>query len=1146
MFGATRRGPLPVWPLLLGVPLLTLALTYVFFSGQESFAGFHTWAWFNAVKIPARGQIVFLSLVVTLMVTRRIVLSSPVGPLTVTTIVDSASKDGGRAQAATAILRERIANALRHTPTRRASRGVAVVPSFGALDVAAEPLPATNPEDAYGLLTWLGLGVLRTSTQRLGWRIHGTIREREDTSERYGLSFVVEHVATGRHDLSLTVWKDSADKAAREAAYEIAAWRLQRSAPASTRTNPSWRPTAAVLRKYQEALHHADSRRFDQAVQCLLQALELDPSNLALRRLLGETYEWLGQFESALHAYASGTVLASDQDNGWSPSVVQARKYPLARWPWSRFGIWRDHRRSSRWWRYGSGLTWRRLVVMHFAEQWVGRWIWALEQDEGRWRRTVNPSARSWVERLGITPKGALLQQVTQHERDDELRQRVEQAKRLRGYFHHRYETLLEREYPLLRATWFSELHERRNFRVAGTATCLPVAGVSTLQLIENERDRLPVQRHQHRIRPRRTAALPGKGTGGTQGLGRVDPPTLADWIAEVQWFLVLLDRTAAAAGEEATAAARERLLSRTEPRVPRPESLVEVALEVAARLGIDGEGGPSSTGPSPADSLSQVAAALTDREQWEGRRRAERSLDWQQIGAVTSWAATQLLRIGFEPELKLGDRTAARILALVQQLDLRSFLYRASLHELDVSRPLFAYLAPRSMARLRRWGLGTLPGTLQDLVWLTARYQYLERLHRLAGHGERASGADPGILDPDDEWNSLRMEVSTAARRVTGRRARLRPFLFPSPDEWSVWYYAACVHALVIPERDAAVPDQPGQAPDQAPKANGSRPGEEPPSLWKRRYDAFAELSVRALNQAILVRSAGGRTLIEAGAGDWLQFEDPDLEQLRLHPRFERWVTATFNRTESSAQENEASQLRNTTQKLEDREHYQVGLYGAGSRWTSWSRRWWSANDRFLLRNLALVVPSIRQNWLTLAERLAPERFPTVDGQPKPLPEQAGPAEIPVELYRAIVQRAEQEARAWQILASYRRFAARTRLRLQAARRLGALADPGIVIGPFPNHGEAARHPLALQYDTIDKHLDELLQQVCGPDGSLDPEAWRICTTARELREVGPAVEFCVAAARRWEDLLMRVQVAGAMTPAAGATAEQEAGSGT
>ena len=62
------------------------------------------------------------------------------------------------------------------------------------------------------------------------------------------------------------------------------------------------------------------------------------------------------------------------------------------------------------------------------------------------------------------------------------------------------------------------------------------------------------------------------------------------------------------------------------------------------------------------------------------------------------------------------------------------------------------------------------------------------------------------------------------------------------------------------------------------------------------RENDNTAARAVEALNRGVLDRRWRGRTAIEAGISDWLLYEDPDLEQLRSHPRFVRWASALWD----------------------------------------------------------------------------------------------------------------------------------------------------------------------------------------------------------------------------------------------------------
>ena len=87
--------------------------------------------------------------------------------------------------------------------------------------------------------------------------------------------------------------------------------------------------------------------------------------------MLGETYERLGHWFSALHTYATGVVMLLDRDNGWSRTVLDGSDpdHPDRHWPRRRFA--RRRVRSDE----AAGIVWRYVAVLTFADQWVDRWI---------------------------------------------------------------------------------------------------------------------------------------------------------------------------------------------------------------------------------------------------------------------------------------------------------------------------------------------------------------------------------------------------------------------------------------------------------------------------------------------------------------------------------------------------------------------------------------------------------------------------------------------------------------------------------------------------------------------------------------------------------------------------------------------------
>ncbi|HEX2810030.1 MAG TPA: hypothetical protein VHN80_28025, partial [Kineosporiaceae bacterium] len=331
----------PLWLVVVVTPLVVSAVAY-------DLAAPGSWLRSGEVlggrlfNLPPVGLVAAGIALIVLVCTRWLVRGSREGPITVDRIVDAtltrATRAPDKSSAAltvSAILRSRLAIAGRGHPAQQGTDVRSIVPSYGAVDLTTETPVAGAPEDTYGLLARLGIRFWRTATQRLGWRIHGTLRHGLDDGTKFGLSFVVEHVATGRHDLTATVWGNSAQEVARAAAYQIASWRLQRLSPASTRKTPQWRPNAAALQDYEDATYYGAQRRFDEAVDRARKALNLDPANMLARRLLGETYEWLGHFENAMHTYASGLVMLFDDENGWSPTalVKDDPDHPLKGWP---------------------------------------------------------------------------------------------------------------------------------------------------------------------------------------------------------------------------------------------------------------------------------------------------------------------------------------------------------------------------------------------------------------------------------------------------------------------------------------------------------------------------------------------------------------------------------------------------------------------------------------------------------------------------------------------------------------------------------------------------------------------------------------------------------------------------------------------
>jgi len=191
-----------------------------------------------------------------------------------------------------------------------------VIPNYSGLDSRASDVAAVSHPPISGILARVTVNFWRDSTRPRGWVL--TVERRSsDLNGSIGMALELEHVATGRLVYSDTVWARTSGAAARKVAYKVAAWRFQQAAQQSTRRQPRWYSSAEGLESYDSALYYAGQRRFDETVRAASEGLKQDPSNLALRRIQGETFERLGHYLDALGVYASGLVLIRDDQNSW-------------------------------------------------------------------------------------------------------------------------------------------------------------------------------------------------------------------------------------------------------------------------------------------------------------------------------------------------------------------------------------------------------------------------------------------------------------------------------------------------------------------------------------------------------------------------------------------------------------------------------------------------------------------------------------------------------------------------------------------------------------------------------------------------------------------------------------------------------------
>jgi hypothetical protein len=995
---------------------------------------------------------------------------TPRGAVSLGEFVDTTDGPDGLVSQLTAIMRDRLASA--------GGRRRGIVPSYPGVDLGGENLVSASFTVSSAVLR-IALDAWQLLTSRTGWRVNATIRRNRRTGE-YGMTFVVERIATGRHELVRTVWARDPQDVARQVAYEIAAWHRTLRAVSSSRSRPRWQPSADALRHYEEAVFYSTRRRFDDAFEAARAGLGADPTHLVLRRVLGETYERFGHYVSALQTYAAGMVLLLDHENGWSRSALDGSDPDHAdgRWP-RRMGARRRIRSDE-----AAGLFWRYTVVLTFADQWVDRWVADLELSEherrsGRSASTISrpppvtqplglPTNGSWPDRPGV------IEQLIAAQSEQEWRARFEEARRMRGFFSRRYETLLRNEFPLLYAAWFVESHERSSaFTLNGEPvetgddhTPAPRPGPASIDdLLRRETIRFPL-REPH-----------GRREAGRRDAPGTVRPDQADWLAPIIGLFAFL------ADQEARPEAGPHP-QQTPAAGGEPQTVPQVLLEAHRRLG------------TRRGDFGRIRHAIADPRYWLQVTAADHPdrlvLDRQLLASVASWAGFQLTRIQrARPEL---DLPLTLFTTLSAQLDLRTFFHRAALDELD---------------RLRRRqdvaSSSLTPAPMRRALRLSARFRYLERLHELrdtpepvfvGADGRRDEGRLSRTGRPPARWRrapidpadrvGLRLDTAIAARKVASWWA-VRRMSGGQTGPWNLWYYSACLLSMVMQE------PPPMADPDSA--AIG---------LWKRRNDPLADWAIRALNEAILVHRRGDLTAIQAGATDWLLYEDPDLDHLRSHPRFQRWASATFGvaHVDQGASPVDRWQRRRT-RMLQNAEWRNEGVFGSTRRWGAGHRLFRLANDHYLVDVLTLTAPLIADRWLDLAITFA---LAATDDPP----ENADPADL-----RALSGLLGAEAEVWSALALYRRFPARPQLRRQFVRALDRLVEVSRPELSFPTSQQVLSGNAALSYDDFDRLLNRLVTGCLA-----DLAAWREAPHSSARRPRPDQAGYARNAHARWNEL--------------------------
>lgn len=1148
-----RRSRAAAWALLvwvvLSAGLQAAAPTLSGFAYLHWLADDLPFAWPH--RLPGWGWRSLILAVLVLIALRSWALRTHQGEVVVQAVHlrGESATDGSASGAALAAVIHEVLNRVGVTPH-------GVIPTYTGIDPRANEIGTVTHPPLAGLVARVGASFLRHTLRPAGWML--TVEERpSDVDSSVGMAFALEHIATGRMVLTDTVWADTHGAAVRRIAYEVAAWRFRQASPSSTRRRPTWYFSSNGLRCYDEALYYAKRRRFDETIRSANDGLREDPSNLALRRVLGETHERVGRYVDAISVYASGLVLLRDDLNGWRRTGPAEPTGPVSRrWPRPR----RDPNGNNRWPRRprrpvrskdASGVLWRYMTVLNMVDKWVDRWVDDLLNEEDQHRRAIaganQQSNNATPPRPPSSPLAPFHNRPSRcwlsgdraswmdDEQDRVRRRRRDQAQRLRGFFSLRYRHVLAAEFPLLDACWFVERNKRRRSfadlippgthdtavdaaRSSARHTSPSTGPLSDLITLTAEQITLDGPPRNWFRRHRRNIDQPA-------WVG-VEPA-----IADLAGLFALLDRLQDQVDKPP--AARAHGQRSTPGGGYNADDLAEVLRSAAEHLGLS---------PDHGHTFATVAQALTDQPTW-----ARLGLDRLLIGQVASWTARQLLRIdrqGRPSPWRPAATTAAGLLSeneacllthVRANLDMRRFILRAGLDEV-------ATLHQHSLADAP--ALGSAP--MRRMLWLIGRFRLLNRTYYLQAPAIRAAhfNALAQAHNGDEGCWVLREVTARRAQQIaspwTARRWMLRTWRSRRSGEavgqWNLFYYATCVLGAVVQDPDHKLQNKLDRRVENARRSNGHQRfgGQKLPRTWQERNDSFCWAAIRGLTHAILIHRRGEVSAFDAGALDWILHEDADLDKLRLHPRFLRWAAGTFSVDMMDAQKStgyramthwrvdypehrpDVGRSAATTTGRADQPPLRLtsGSYGRARWWTRDDRIWWLANDLYLVGGLKILAPRTALQWRELAHRGSRSTFERLL------------------LSHQFAAMADDNETAWRLIAQYRTFAARPDLRLDVALKLRSmLPEPGPMPG-FPRLNQVHEDARYLDYDTLDARLECLLTEALGnaarlrclPQQPIDSPAARI-----------NALAAMTTAAEHWEELLRvvdQVLVAGEWTP--------------
>jgi hypothetical protein len=235
-------------------------------------------------------------------------------------VVNGLSEEPGptNADGIAALVRDRLARVdLQPPPTMPSADG----PGQGIISVV-ESIESTRPVGA-------AARALGRASRAQGYEARLVLR-RSDTTTRCGVTAELYDIDRQVALEVTTLWADSFEDAARDAAFHIAA-RLLADLPRGRRWCGRWlrwEPSGASLRAFEDGGRDIARRRYDQAIEHLEAGLRLDPENLSIRFRLGHTYERMQRYEEALCTYQR----VVDPRYPLSRELGRTRQANLMRW----------------------------------------------------------------------------------------------------------------------------------------------------------------------------------------------------------------------------------------------------------------------------------------------------------------------------------------------------------------------------------------------------------------------------------------------------------------------------------------------------------------------------------------------------------------------------------------------------------------------------------------------------------------------------------------------------------------------------------------------------------------------------------------------------------------------------------------------